>query len=547
MAASASPVRTDVPNRRRRVRHKIQTPAYATFACEPKGAVLELFDIVNLSEDGIAIQCSTPLGADRRVELLLDLAGSVEHIYTTGQVIWTDESGRAGLRFSELPPTSLLRLREWLFLNAMTGATAQQGKLAALAATDTSLRPNYSDTLAAVAAVQREVEALGFDLAGALQLIATRAQTLLRASGCALALTDQTPGFMVCRANSGEHAPPVGAKLQVGSGFSGECVRSGRLLRCDDPEADPYVDRESCRALRIQSILASPLRVGEKSIGILEVFSSELFAFGDNDGNVLLRLAETAVEAVNRAAAAGGLPLPGVPAHDPFEPQPGSVLFASESRAKDEEVGGKEKASGGITLPRSHLYLLVCTFAVISTVLGMYSRPWIESKLREHGQGRLQTVLASSPPTKPGSPPAAPAGPSVETATAEELLRMAESGNAAAENELGLRYSGGDEKNGIRQDDTEAFRWFSKAAEDGSLDAQKKLGFWYWTGRGVAKDPGKAYFWTVLARARGDEANKELATVLASGMKRNKAAEIEQQAEAWLQQHPGFAKPAASR
>ena len=44
-----------------------------------------------------------------------------------------------------------------------------------------------------------------------------------------------------------------------------------------------------------------------------------------------------------------------------------------------------------------------------------------------------------------------------------------------------------------------------------------------------------------------DEANKELATVLASGMKRSKAAEIEQQAEAWLQQHPGFGKPTASR
>ena len=551
MAASVSPVRTDVPNRRRRVRHKIQTPAYATFAGEPKGAVLELFEIVNLSEDGIAIQCSAPLEADRCVDLLLDLAGSAEHIYTTGQVIWTNQSGRVGLRFSELLPTSLSRLREWLFLNAMTGAPAQGDMPAAPSATAASLRPDYSDTLAAVAAVQREVEALGSNLAGALQLIAMRTQKLLLASGTALALADETPGFMVCRANSGEHAPPIGAKLQVGWGFSGECVSSGRLLRCDNPETDPYVDRESCRALGIQSILAAPLRAGERTIGILEAFSPDPSAFGDDDGRVLQRLAEMAVEAVNRSAAARDLPLPGAPTHDPFEPRPGSVLFASEVTGKAKEEVAEKKAPVGIALPRSNLYLLVGCAAAIFLVLGyvVAQSPWIQgklNKLRERGQGKLQTVLASSPSTKPGSPPAESSSPSVETATPEELLRMAENGNAAAENALGLRYSEGDEKNGIRQDEKEAFRWFSKAAEDGSLSAQAKIGFLYWTGRGVAKDPGKAYFWTVLARARGDEANKELATVLASGMKRRDAAEIEQQAEAWLRRHPGFAKPAAS-
>ena len=46
-------------------------------------------------------------------------------------------------------------------------------------------QPNFTDTLAAVNAVQRQVEALGSDFAAALQLVAERSQSLLHASGVA--------------------------------------------------------------------------------------------------------------------------------------------------------------------------------------------------------------------------------------------------------------------------------------------------------------------------------------------------------------------------
>jgi len=119
MPAMNSALRTAIPNRRRRVRHKIQTPAYASFTAESNGATLDLHEILDISEDGAAIQCHDPLEVDREVNLCLDLAESAGQIYTTGRVIWTDSTGRSGLRFSELPPVSLFRLREWLFLNAM--------------------------------------------------------------------------------------------------------------------------------------------------------------------------------------------------------------------------------------------------------------------------------------------------------------------------------------------------------------------------------------------------------------------------------------------
>ena len=43
----------------------------------------------------------------------------------------------------------------------------------------------------------------------------------------------------------------------------------------------------------------------------------------------------------------------------------------------------------------------------------------------------------------------------------------------------------------------------------------------------------------MLARARGNQENKDLAAILASGMTRSQAAAIEQQADLWLQQHMG--------
>src|SRR6267154_1907564 len=109
MAAMTSALHPVSPNRRRSVRHKIQTPAYVTFTAESKGAMLDLHEIVDISEDGVAIQCSTPLEAEKQVNLCLDLAECAQPIFTTGKVVWVNDFGRAGLRFSELPSASRFR------------------------------------------------------------------------------------------------------------------------------------------------------------------------------------------------------------------------------------------------------------------------------------------------------------------------------------------------------------------------------------------------------------------------------------------------------
>jgi putative methionine-R-sulfoxide reductase with GAF domain len=544
MAVMNSSLRPVLPNRRRRVRHKIQTPAYATFTEQSQGLTLDLHEIVDISEDGIALQCHAPLEVKTQVNLCLDLADCPEQIYTTGKVIWSNSSGRAGLRFSELPPESLSRLRQWLFVNVMSGVAHGETQFGTFVA-DAPPLPNYSDTLAAVSAVQRQVGALGSDLTAALRLVAERAQTLVRASGAAIALAEDDPDFLVCRASSGPDSPPVGARLQVGSGFSGECVKTGTLLRCDDTEIDSRVDHESCRALGIRSMLALPLRVGEKSIGILEVFSGQANRFSDADERVLQRLAQSILAAVNRTVRVEDLPpLQPPPVEPRFAPTPGSVLFASVSEPEDKVEIAEEKDSSGVSLPRSHLVLLICAAAAIAMVLGYNLAPLIQTKLEQRARTPLPTVLASSQPPK--SDAAQPTTPAMEAASFELMRQMAQDGDPVAEYALGLRYFQGDEKNGLPRDEKQAFRWFSRAAENGSLAAQAKLGFLYWGGRGVPKDLNQAYFWTVLARARGDQENKDLAAVLASGMTSSQTAAIEQQADLWLQQHMRK-KPAAGR
>ena len=559
-------------NRRRRVRHKVHTPAYASFTGASKGMVLDLSEVLDISEDGFAVRCTSPLELNRSYDMCLDLAESKGHIYTSAKAIWSDASGRVGFRFPNLPTAPLLQLRDWLFLNALAAvvnaeptATSTPSVSADAVSSNAAPRQDYTNILTALSAVQREAESFGPDLGGALRLIAARAQLLVRASGAAIALTSSDPGTMICRASAGPDAPPVGAQLQVGAGFSGECVSTGKILRCDDTETDSRVDRESCRVLGIRSMLAAPIRSGQKVIGIIEGFSSKPGAFHETDSFVLQRLTETILAAINRTRRSQAELAPKVEPPRPFSPPAGSVLFASQDRVKEnqdekERLPAEDKTFGGVRLPRTHLVLLILAAATIALALGFILAPWIQETLQGQGQSQRQsqsqsedrTVLASSRPPAPVAQPRSASAPvdSVNDAVAlEQLRQLAKQGDPAAQNALGVRYATGE---GVKQDEREAAIWFTKAAEQGYVIAQSALGARYWAGRGVPQDLPKAYFWTVLARAGGDQGSRTLAPVLASHMTRGQAAAIEQQADAWfsqhqLSQHQSPAKPPAGR
>jgi putative methionine-R-sulfoxide reductase with GAF domain len=546
MSATVSVSRPASSNRRSHVRQKVHVPAYATFSAASPSAMLNLHEVLDISETGVALQCSSPVQINQTVELRLDLAEAAEPISTTARVVWSDSTGHVGFHIPTLTDPVVRRLREWLFLNALAAA-ANADYSAAPKVSENPIKQNYTDILSAASAIQTEAESLGSDLEAVLSLVASRAQSLLRASGAAIAIAGKDGGSMVCQASAGPIAPPVGATLQVGSGFSGECVRTGAVLRCDDSETDQRVDLQSCRALGIRSMLAAPVRIGEKVIGLLEVFSAQPRAFNENDSAVLQRFAETILAAVNRAARVHTPTAPPT-TPKPFVPPPGSVLFAHppESNAeKNLSNDSDQDKVGGIRLPRVHLYLLIAAAATIALALGFILAPWIQARLQARERTEENTVLASSKP--PADASNSPAIPTAESASLAQLHELAERGDATAENALGLLYAQGDDKQAVKPDEREAARWFTRAAEHGNVLAQSKLGSLYFSGRGVSKDNAQAYFWTVLARASGDAGSKALAPFIAVRLPVPQRAAIEQQADQWLQQHESPAKTTPAR
>ncbi len=146
------------------------------------------------------------------------------------------------------------------------------------------------------------------DLDAALQLLADRAQYITGANGAAIALRRSGRNDMLCRASCGSNAPELGALLSTQFGLSGESVRTGQALRCDDAERDARVNHEVCRQLGIASVVVMPVVNDEEVLGVFELFSGKANAFGERDLSALQRLSGMVETAVRMARAAENLP-----------------------------------------------------------------------------------------------------------------------------------------------------------------------------------------------------------------------------------------------
>jgi putative methionine-R-sulfoxide reductase with GAF domain len=498
--------------RRHRSRSRIFTPAYATF---DGSNALDLHELLNISQEGFAVQAPPEIPVSQTINLRLILSEGHGSISAQGRVAWIN-SGRLGIQLEPLDPEPQKQLEAWLFLNAMRAPAEEQAciseeRAAAASSSEQSepeLSPEEASLLNALDSVRREVLSLSHHPQAVLQTIADRAFTLTQATGCAIAV--QEGEIMVCRGRVGEDAPPVGASFQTGSGFSGECVHRKTALRCDDAETDSLVDRESCRALGIRSLLAVPILSGDSVIGLLEVFSPVAGAFSERHGKILIELAGYAASSV----AALVPPAPSTPTE--FLEQP-------------------EETRHRIPLRRSHIILLMAAFALLAGVVGYLAAPGLQ---RSFGQRREPVQLSSSDNATASPPPAAHA-PSTQATTLEQLRQLAEKGDPAAQFGLGAHYAIGD---GVKLDNAEAARWFIKAAEQGHVIAQDTMGAYYWAGRGVPKDLRKAYFWSLLGRAGNNETSKYRIVALNALLSREEIEAARQDAERWIRERTLAAK-----
>ncbi len=182
------------------------------------------------------------------------------------------------------------------------------------------------------------------DLDAALQLLADRAQYITGASGAAIALRRNGKKDMQCRASTGSNAPELGALLSTEFGLSGESVRTRQPLRCDDAERDVRVNREVCRQLGIASVVVMPVANDDEVLGVFELFSGEVNAFGERDLSAVRRLSEMVETAVRLAQAAESLP------ERLWENDISTAAAVEKDLEKDKEEDNQDKVLAGEVL-----------------------------------------------------------------------------------------------------------------------------------------------------------------------------------------------------
>jgi N-acetylmuramoyl-L-alanine amidase len=259
-----------------------------------------------------------------------------------------------------------------------------------------------------------------FVLDEVLQLVAERALTITGADGVAIAMAE--PNSIICRASAGTIAPDPGVRLDPNSGFSGACLRSGRIIRCDDSEIDPRVNVQVCRRLGARSLVAVPIAGIHGVVGLLEAFSSEAYGFNDSDVRSLSLLAELILAAmkpeeedrlaeISKQVVAGECAEPVSGSEQPSTRQtlipPEDCVAQEEDPANEQEILIEEQDQPvGSPLPVAHRQssrpglLVALILVIIAVTLGVGM--WLKFR-RDSAAARVQLagVPASSLPERP--------------------------------------------------------------------------------------------------------------------------------------------------
>jgi N-acetylmuramoyl-L-alanine amidase len=145
-----------------------------------------------------------------------------------------------------------------------------------------------------------------FILDEVLQLICDRVQAITQADGIVVALAEGSApessaargSQIVCRAAAGPLAIGRGVRLTGESEFLQDGLESGRILRCDDCEADTRFELDFARQIGARSTVLVPLRGRREQVGVVQAFSTTARAFTDHDVRCLDLFAELVLSAL---------------------------------------------------------------------------------------------------------------------------------------------------------------------------------------------------------------------------------------------------------
>ncbi len=258
--------------------------------------------LLDVGAGGISVESVDAIEKGVGVPVSFVLPFDADLFRASCDVVW-ENGGRIGLKFLQLPETEQQQLGRWLDIYAKGAVAnlASEAPLSRLLQEKDSYGESYNRVRAAP----------GFsagELAGARRIetrtvermvpecdlarVTEEARALTGADGAAIALRDEQG--VLCRASTGS-APSIGVRLQVESGLAGECLRTGELVRCDDMDNDPRVDRAIAKRLQSRSALIFPIPATSArgtTLGVIVVLSSRRSAFCNEHVAILHDLAK---------------------------------------------------------------------------------------------------------------------------------------------------------------------------------------------------------------------------------------------------------------
>jgi DNA-binding response OmpR family regulator len=107
LRATSHMIRREKRRHRRAPVHTSATISYPEVESAPA-------TLVDLSEEGLSIQCERRLPAKSKIYFRFTLPGQMKWIQLSGDTMWQDSTGRAGIRFVDVPQTARRLLSEWL-------------------------------------------------------------------------------------------------------------------------------------------------------------------------------------------------------------------------------------------------------------------------------------------------------------------------------------------------------------------------------------------------------------------------------------------------
>jgi len=137
-----------------------------------------------------------------------------------------------------------------------------------------------------------------------LQLIMSSAAELLDAETSSLLLLDEEAGDLIIHVAIGEPGEQVAKQhVPAGQGIAGWVVEHGEVAVVEDPKDDPrfYAGMDEASGFETRNILALPLKVRDRTVGVVEVINKRDGGFSETDRELAGALANQAAIAIDNA------------------------------------------------------------------------------------------------------------------------------------------------------------------------------------------------------------------------------------------------------